>query len=174
MGALIDLTNMRFGRLLVLRRVENNRRGKVCWLCRCDCGKEKEVRAQHLRSVQQSCGCQRGGKLKHGHVVYINGKQHPSPTYHSWMAMKQRCLNPNQLGYPDYGGRGITVCDRWQGEHGFENFLADMGKRPKGKTLDRFPNNDGNYEPGNCRWATPKQQANNRHQANRYTKRRAA
>jgi len=76
--------------------------------------------------------------------------------------MLLRCFNPKTLAYKNYGGRGITVCERWQGEHGFENFLADMGERPAGKTLDRFPNNDGNYEANNCRWATSAEQANNK------------
>jgi hypothetical protein len=81
-----------------------------------------------------------------------------SPTYSSWAAMKQRCLNQNHPKYRNWGGRGIAVCDRWLK---FENFLADMGERPVGKTLDRI-NNDGDYEPGNCRWATPAQQVANR------------
>lgn len=80
-----------------------------------------------------------------------------TPIYNSWNAMKQRCLNPNASKYRDYGARGITVCDRWLT---FENFYADMGVRPEGKTLDRI-DNDGNYEPGNCRWATPAQQSQN-------------
>jgi DNA-binding CsgD family transcriptional regulator len=75
--------------------------------------------------------------------------------------MKARCLDPNNPRYPDYGGRGITITDRWLGERGFKNFLSDMGPRPEGKTLDRYPNNDGNYEPSNCQWRTPKQQNNN-------------
>lgn len=73
--------------------------------------------------------------------------------------MKTRCTNPNSTSWKDYGGRGIKICDRWQA---FENFLEDMGERPYGTTLDRYPNNDGNYEPGNCRWATLKQQGANK------------
>ena len=80
----------------------------------------------------------------------------------SWESMKRRCFNPKVCGYAYYGGCGITVCDRWLGEHGFANFLADMGERPSGKTLDRYPNPAGNYEPGNCRWATSKEQATNK------------
>jgi hypothetical protein len=80
-----------------------------------------------------------------------------TPTYISWAAMKQRCTDPHYTRYKDWGGRGVTVCERWL--HSFANFFADMGVRPKGKTLDRYPNSNGNYEPRNCRWATPKQQA---------------
>jgi hypothetical protein len=79
--------------------------------------------------------------------------------YTSWEMMNARCNNPKATGYENYGGRGITVCERWRR---FENFLADMGPRPAGTTLDRWPNNDGNYEPGNCRWATRAQQLGNR------------
>lgn len=83
-----------------------------------------------------------------------------SPTYYSWTAMRARCGYAKHPAFANYGGRGIKVCPRWQ--NSFENFVADMGERPHGKTLDRFPNKDGHYEPGNCRWATAKQQTHNR------------
>src|SRR3990167_204677 len=90
----------------------------------------------------------------HGHRI---GK--PSPTYATWRDMHARCSNPAKWNYKNYGGRGIKVCKRWMK---FENFLADMGVKPEGKTIDKFPNNNGNYEPRNCRWATPKEQSRNK------------
>lgn len=93
--------------------------------------------------------------VTHGHT---RGKEF-SPTYSSWTAMIARCTRPSQPGYKNYGGRGITVCQRWRA---FDNFLADMGERPDGMTLDRFPDNNGNYEPGNCRWATKSAQNMNK------------
>jgi hypothetical protein len=93
----------------------------------------------------------RGIATRHGHAR----KGHRTRAYMCWVSMKQRCLNPNNRAYGNYGGRNISVCERWRR---FENFLADMGEPPPGKSLDRYPNNDGNYEPGNCRWATPREQ----------------
>lgn len=97
-------------------------------------------------------------RKRHGHSYDANGKR--SPTYKSWTAMIDRCEREAASNYHLYGGRGITVCRRWRGR--FENFLSDLGKRSDGTTLDRFPNRNGNYEPGNCRWATASQQASTR------------
>lgn len=153
----IDLTGRRFGRLLALRYSDKND-GRKAWVCRCDCGVEKEVRGSDLRKGKAiSCGCYIAERLSSG----LRGSTHgmtDTPTYYSWSSMLGRCNNPNDPSYPRYGGRGIGVCERWSA---FESFLADMGERPEGKTLDRFPNKFGNYEPGNCRWATAKEQANN-------------
>jgi len=96
---------------------------------------------------------------RHGHAERDDTGRITSLAYRSWQSMRTRCLNPHSTQYPAYGGRGITICERWLV---FENFLADMGERPSAThTLDRFPNKNGNYEPGNCRWATPKEQQNN-------------
>ena len=152
----------RFGRWLVLTPVEPyvSPKGEKLsrLLCRCECGTERIVLAQSLRSgISRSCSClqreiaaQR--KTIHGH----GGKW--TPTYRSWIAMKGRCHYPANASWQYYGGRGITVCDRWRDS--FEAFLADLGERPEGKTLDRI-DPDGDYEPGNCRWATPKEQRAN-------------
>ena len=151
---IVDITGRRFGRLVAVR-LTTERRSKQCvWECICDCGKAVLVPAGSLRQgSKKSCGCLlRGSRRCRSHGM--SG----SPTYKSWEAMKQRCSNPNNTRYADYGGRGITVCDRWQS---FEHFLQDMGERPDGTTLDRVDNNLG-YCPENCCWSTPKQQCSNR------------
>jgi hypothetical protein len=154
-----NLTGKTFGRLKVLGYVVINR--KLRWHVLCECGNERFWPASQFysdrgRSVSTGCGCtapQNGGR--HGHAA-TNGIE--SPTYISWYSMRKRCCNPNHEKYPRYGAMGIKVCSRWMV---FENFLADMGERPKGLTLDRI-NPYGNYEPENCRWATPTEQARNR------------
>jgi len=154
-----DITNQRFGRLVAIRILRRDRTG-IHWLCACDCGQQSVTTASHLRRGHtRSCGCFRidvvvNRSLRHGH----SRPGAHSPTHQSWRAMQTRCDNPRGKCYELYGGRGIAVCDRWRV---FENFLADMGERPEGLTLDRL-DVEGNYEPGNCRWATVQEQNRNR------------
>lgn len=156
-----DLAGKKFGSLVVIEQNGRSKGGSVMWLCDCDCGVRKTVRGSHLiRGSITSCGCNRRlsvalAATKHGHA---SGRQ-PSSTYNSWVRMIDRCTNEHNNRFPRYGGRGIKVCERWKK---FENFLADLGEKPdKALSIDRI-NNDGDYEPGNCRWATASEQARNR------------
>lgn len=143
------LPQTRYGRLSVIANAKGG------WLCRCDCGTEKVIRTQGLKSgAAQSCGCSlqliRNRPTKHG--------MSKTSSYRLWVSMMDRCSRPSVPNFSYYGGRGIKVCERWQT---FENFHADMGERPEGMTLDRIDTN-GNYEPSNCRWASHQQQGANR------------
>jgi len=154
----IDLTGMRFGRLVVLSKLKKRAYSSAFtqWKCRCDCGNEKVIVSASLRrGASQSCGCLRN----YVQPRLIHGRSNIS-TYFCWKSMIRRCSKEgqNDKGYKNYGGRGIKVCKRWLK---FENFLEDMGEAPKGLTLDR-KNNNGNYNKHNCRWATMTQQIHNR------------
>lgn len=153
MGGFIDLTGETFGRLSVLRREENDKRGTI-WTCLCECGVQKVVSTQLLRTGHaKSCGClQREAWCKTTHGA-TNTK-----AFRAWQMMKNRCTNKNHKDWLYYGIRGITFCERWGS---FENFLADMGPPEGDVSLDRIDVN-GNYEPANCRWADSKTQARNR------------
>jgi hypothetical protein len=166
MPANVDITNQKFGRLIALYMTDKGStepRRDQRWLFRCDCGNEVEALKWSVRNgLTRSCGClqrdvaRRTGKQSASHGHTRGGKR--SPEYSSWRSMHDRCGNPKATGYERWGGRGITVCERW---HDFEAFLSDMGSRPSLQhELDRI-NNNGNYEPGNVRWATPVEQNNN-------------
>lgn len=151
-----------YGRLMVIDEADRQPNGKNllrAFLCRCECGTEKIIAASNLSTGRtKSCGCLQREKAKLSNGAPVKHDQCWSPTYSSWAGMKDRCTNQNHKSYNNYGGRGITVCERWMD---FRNFLEDMGERPSGTSIDRIDAN-GDYKPGNCRWATAQQQASNK------------
>jgi hypothetical protein len=155
----LNLLGQRFGRLVAYGKAKDSK-GWLTWQCQCDCGNVSLVKSGNLVNNTRSCGCLKKETdrdnlplIKHGEA---SGR---SREYECWLSIRSRCYNQKSKDYARYGGRGIRVCSRWQT---FELFLGDMGRKPSPiHSIDR-KDNDGNYEPGNCWWATPKQQANNR------------
>ena len=154
-----DMTGQVFGRLTVVQRGGRYRTQRKWW-CRCECGNEVEVLGDNLRRGHtRSCGCFMVDQTKAANTTH--GEAHKTAEWSSYQAMINRCERPSHKQFKDYGGRGIRVCERWR--QSYAAFLTDMGRKPTpSHSIDRYPDPDGDYEPGNCRWATRSQQERNK------------
>lgn len=158
MRAFVDLKGKMFGRLTPLRRIES-KNGEAMWQCRCDCGSNTVVSRGHLQTGHtKSCGCLKHEARLHG-CARRGSKRHG--TYLSWDSAIARCTRTSSPSFKNYGAKGVRVARRWRGQHGFLNFLTDLGPRPAGTSLGRFGDR-GNYTASNCEWQSPSAQVRNR------------
>ena len=158
----LDLAGKKYNRLSVISRDRSFPKGRSRWLCVCECGKQTVVDGYCIRSGNvQSCGCLMVERVRESCITHGQaGKYTRTREYNIWKGIKTRCFNENSTRYDCWGGRGITMCPDWL--NSFEKFYADMGPRPSSKHSIERINNDGNYEPSNCKWATQKEQLKNR------------
>ena len=165
----LDLAGKRYGRLLVIRMDHINKHQQTMWLCRCDCGNKTISNGSTLKDGRaKSCGCWKADVARKQETTHGLSR---SPEYRIYAYMKQRCLNPNYSKYHLWGGKGVKICKRWIDS--FENFYADMGRKPSPRhSLDRYPDSSGDYKPSNVRWATASQQNSNRRSYKRRWKKR--
>ena len=165
MSKVNDLTGKNFGKLTVIKYCGSNKNGRALWLCQCECGNTKIILGNSLLSkLTFSCGCY---NKEHSKNIHTKHNMSYSKLYKVWQGMKTRCYNPNFIYYCNYGGRGITICNEWKNDFSkFYEWAINNGYK-EGLTIDRI-NNDGNYEPNNCRWVTRAEQNRNK----RYTKRK--